>query len=130
MKVVNFPSSCWFFSPRSQLAGIPGACANSKRFQTDSLNAGNRLPPRVTHCSAFRRKESGSMTISYRIAAVFGLGLLLLPVAASADQSTTWGTHYLNAREARQNARTDAGIANGSLTANEVNRIDRREQHL
>jgi len=70
------------------------------------------------------------MTISYRIAAAFGLGLLLLPVAASADQSTTWGTHYLNAREARQNARTDAGIANGSLTANEVNRIDRREQHL
>ena len=70
------------------------------------------------------------MTISYRIAATFGLGLLLLPVAASADQSTAWGTHWLNAREARQNARTDAGIANGSLTGTEVNRIDRHEQRL
>jgi hypothetical protein len=70
------------------------------------------------------------MIISYRIAAVFGLGLLLLPAAASAGQGTTWGTHYLNAREARQNARTDAGIANGSLTGTEVNRIDRHEQRL
>jgi len=70
------------------------------------------------------------MTISIRVAAAFGLGMMLLPAAASADQSTTWGSHWLNAREARQNTRTDAGIANGSLTGHEVNRIERHEQRL
>src|SRR5262245_53136470 len=70
------------------------------------------------------------MKISYRLVAAFGLGLLALPAAASADQSTTWGTHYLNARQAHQDARTDAGIANGSLTTREVTRIERRDQAL
>jgi hypothetical protein len=71
-----------------------------------------------------------SMKISYRVVAAFGLGMLVLPAAASADQSTTWGTHWLNAREAHQDARTDAGIANGSLTGHEVARIERRDQAL
>lgn len=71
------------------------------------------------------------MTISTRVAAAFGLGMMmLLPAAASADQSTTWGTHWLNARQAHQNARTDAGIANGSLTGTEANRIERHDQRL
>ena len=70
------------------------------------------------------------MKISYRVAGAFGLGLFLLPAAASADQSTTWGTHWLNARQAHQDARTDAGIANGSLTENEVARIERHDQRL
>jgi len=70
------------------------------------------------------------MKISTRVAAALGFGLFLLPAAASADQSTTWGSHWLNARQAHQDARTDAGIANGSLTANEVARIDRHEQRL
>lgn len=67
---------------------------------------------------------------SIRVAATFALGVILLPAAASADQSTTWGTHWLNAREAHQTARVDAGIANGSLTGHEVARIDRQEQRL
>ena len=70
------------------------------------------------------------MKISYRVIAAFGLGMLLLPTVASADQSTTWGTHWLNARQANQNARTDAGIANGSLTGREVTRIDRHDERL
>jgi hypothetical protein len=70
------------------------------------------------------------MKISIRVVVTFALGLFLVPAAASADQSTTWGTHWLNAREARQNARVDAGIANGSLTGHEVARIDRQEQRL
>jgi hypothetical protein len=70
------------------------------------------------------------MKISSRVAAAFGLGMLLLPAAASADPGTTWGSHYLNAREARQDARTDAGIANGSLTGREVARIENHEQRL
>jgi hypothetical protein len=70
------------------------------------------------------------MKTSYYLVAAFGLGIFLLPAAASADSGTTWGTHELNARQARQNARTDAGIANGSLTDREVARIDRQEQRL
>ena len=70
------------------------------------------------------------MKISTRVAAALGLGLFLLPAAASADQSTTWGTHWLNARQAHQDARTDAGVANGSLTTREVARIDRHDQRL
>jgi hypothetical protein len=70
------------------------------------------------------------MKISYRVAAAFGLGLFLLPTAASADSGTTWGTHWLNAREAHQDARTDAGIANGSLTGRETARIERHDQRL
>jgi hypothetical protein len=79
----------------------------------------------------FRALSKGiaSMKISYRAIAAFGLGLLL-PAAASADQSTTWGTHWLNARQAHQDTRTDAGIANGSLTGREVARIDRHDQRL
>ena len=70
------------------------------------------------------------MKISSRLVAAFGLGMLLLPAAASADPGTTWGSHYLNAREAHQNTRTDVGIANGSLTGREVARIERHEQRL
>ena len=70
------------------------------------------------------------MTISYRVVAAFGLGMMLLPTAASADSGTTWGTHWLNARQAHQDARTDAGIANGSLTGREVARIERHDQRL
>jgi len=67
------------------------------------------------------------MTISSRVVAAFGLGMLLLPTAAAADSGTTWGTHWLNARQAHQDARTDAGIANGSLTGREVARIERHD---
>jgi hypothetical protein len=70
------------------------------------------------------------MKTSIRVVAAFALGMPLLPAAASADQSTTWGTHWLNARQANQDARVDAGIANGSLTGHEVARIDRQEQRL
>ncbi len=70
------------------------------------------------------------MTISYRFVAAFGLGMMLLPTAASADSGTVWGTHWLNARQAHQDARTDAGIANGSLTGREVARIERHDQRL
>jgi len=70
------------------------------------------------------------MTISYRVVAAFGLGLLLLPTAAAADFGTASGTHWLNARQAHQDARTDAGIADGSLTGREVARIGRHDQRL
>jgi len=70
------------------------------------------------------------MTITTRVAAAFAFGVMLLPEVASADQSTTWGTHWLNAREARQQARIDAGIANGSLTGHEAVRLERQEQRL
>lgn len=70
------------------------------------------------------------MKTSYRVVAAFGLGMLMLPAAASADPGTTWGTHWLNARQAHQDARTDAGIANGSLTGREVARIERHDQRL
>lgn len=33
------------------------------------------------------------MRTRYRVVAALGLGLFLLPATASADQSTTWGTH-------------------------------------
>jgi hypothetical protein len=70
------------------------------------------------------------MKINSRIVAAFGLVMLLLPAAASADPGTTWGSHYLNARQARQDARTDAGIVNGSLTGREVARIENHDQRL
>jgi len=70
------------------------------------------------------------MRISYRVVAALGLGLFLLPATASADQSTTWGTHWLNARQAHQDARTDSGIANGPLTEHEADRIERHDQRL
>jgi hypothetical protein len=70
------------------------------------------------------------MKTSHCLVAAFGLAIFLLPAAASADSGTTWGTHWLNARQTHQNARTDAGIANGSLTDHEVARIDRQEQRL
>ncbi len=70
------------------------------------------------------------MTISHRVVAAFGLGMPLLPTAASADSGTTWGTHWLNARQAHWDARTDAGIANGSLTGREVARTERHDQRL
>jgi hypothetical protein len=70
------------------------------------------------------------MTISYRVVAAFALGMLLLPTAASADSGTTWGTHWLNARQAQQDTGTDAGIANGALTEREVARIERHDQRL
>ena len=70
------------------------------------------------------------MTTSYCVVAAFGLGMMLLPTAASADSGTTWGTHWLNVRQAHQDARTDAGIANGSLTGREVARIERHDQRL
>jgi hypothetical protein len=70
------------------------------------------------------------MKISTRVAAAFGLGMLLLPAAASADPGTTWGSRWLNARETHQDLRTDTGIADGSLTGREVMRIERHEQRL
>ena len=70
------------------------------------------------------------MTISYRVVAALGLGTLLLPTAAAADSGTTWGTHRLNARQAQQDTRTDAGIAKGSLTEREVARIEHHDQRL
>ena len=70
------------------------------------------------------------MKINYRVFAAFALGLLLVPAAASADSGTTWGTHWLNARQAHQDARTESGVANGSLTTREVARIDRHDQRL
>jgi hypothetical protein len=82
--------------------------------------------------SLFRAMSKGvtTMKISSRVAAAFGLGMLLLPAAASADPGTSWGSHWLNARDAHQDARTDAGIANGSLTGREVVRIENHEQRL
>ena len=66
------------------------------------------------------------MKIARQLAAACALGLLMLPSAASADEGTSWGTHWLNARETRQDVRTDHGIANDSLTGRETARIERR----
>jgi hypothetical protein len=62
------------------------------------------------------------------IAAAVGL-MSMLPVAASAD-ADTWATRYLNARDARQDLRADAGIANGELTNREILRIEKRDMRL
>lgn len=70
------------------------------------------------------------MTNLHRLAAVFAMGMLILPSAASADAGTTWGAAWLNARETRQDLRTDRGIANDSLTARETVRIEHREMRL
>jgi hypothetical protein len=69
------------------------------------------------------------MKISVPLSTAFGLALLVLPAAASAD-SDSWGTRYLNARDHRQDLRTDAGIANGELTHREIHRIERRDMRL
>lgn len=70
------------------------------------------------------------MTALNRLATVFALGMLILPTAASADPGTKWGTTWLNARETRQDLRTDIGIANGSLTNREIVRIEHRDARL
>jgi hypothetical protein len=61
--------------------------------------------------------------------AAFGLTVLMLPGAASADPDA-WGTRYLNARDTYQDLRTDVGIANDELTNREVLRIERRDMRL
>ncbi|MGH6930018.1 MAG: hypothetical protein ACREEV_17000 [Dongiaceae bacterium] len=61
--------------------------------------------------------------------AAFGLALLMLPGAASADPDA-WGTRFLNARDAHQDLRTDIGVANGELTNREILRIERRDLRL
>lgn len=65
-----------------------------------------------------------------RLAAIVAVGTLALPAAASADAGTKWGTAWLNARETRQDLRTDRGIANGSLTTRETLRIEHHEALL
>lgn len=70
------------------------------------------------------------MTNLFRYSAALALGLAALPTVASADAGTTWGTAWLNARETRQDLRTDRGIANGSLTARETARIEYRDARL
>ncbi|MGE0119856.1 MAG: hypothetical protein AB7S71_10885 [Dongiaceae bacterium] len=68
------------------------------------------------------------MKTACRLTAAFALGLLFLPTAASADSA--WGTRWFNARDTRQDLRTDAGIANDTLTARETVRIERRDTRL
>jgi len=70
------------------------------------------------------------MIIADRLAAAFALGMLVLPAEASADAGTKWGNTWLNARETRQDLRTDQGIANGSLTNREIARIEHRDARL
>ncbi len=69
------------------------------------------------------------MKITSPLTAVFGLALLILPGAASAD-ADAWGSRYLNARDTRQDLRTDVGVANGELTNREIVRIERRDMRL
>jgi hypothetical protein len=61
--------------------------------------------------------------------AALGLAVLMLPGTASADPDA-WGTRYLNARDARQDLRTDTGVANGELTNREILRIEKRDLRL
>lgn len=70
------------------------------------------------------------MTNLDRLAALFTIGVLVLPSAVSADAGTKWGTAWLNARETHQDLRTDRGIANRSLTARETGRIEYREARM
>lgn len=70
------------------------------------------------------------MFATYRLAAAVALGILVLPATASADPRTTWGTAWLNARDTRQDLRTDHGIANDSLTNREIARIEHRSARL
>jgi hypothetical protein len=70
------------------------------------------------------------MIVMSRLFAASALAVLVLPVAASADPGTKWGTAWLNARETRQDLRADHGIANGSLTNKEIARIEHREARL
>ena len=65
------------------------------------------------------------MTFLPRLLAA-GIGLALLPTAASAGPRTQW----LNGREARQEQRIDQGIASGSLTGAEATRLQNRETRL
>jgi hypothetical protein len=69
------------------------------------------------------------MKTSFPLIAALGLAVLTLPTTASADPDT-WATRYLNARDMRQDLRTDVGVANGELTNRETLRIERRDMRL
>lgn len=57
-------------------------------------------------------------------------GLVLAPTLASADGQSNLFNKWLNARDARQEHRVDQGVADGSLTQHEANRLERRDHYL
>jgi hypothetical protein len=63
------------------------------------------------------------MSASRRLAAT-AFSLLMLPMAASAERGD-----WFELRDQLNDARVENGVADGSLTGPELDRIDNREQH-
>ena len=64
------------------------------------------------------------MTIVSRLFAVVGLAVLALPTVASADPGD-----WFKLRDQRNDARAEEGAASGSLTEQESERVENREQY-
>jgi hypothetical protein len=64
------------------------------------------------------------MIIMSRLFAVVGLAVLALPTVASADPGD-----WFKLRDRRNDARAEQGAVSGSLTDQESDRVENREQH-
>jgi hypothetical protein len=60
-----------------------------------------------------------------RLLAVAGFSLMMLPMAAAADSG-----EWFELRDQRNDARVANGAADGSLTNQELDRVENREQHV
>jgi len=60
-----------------------------------------------------------------RLLAVAGFSLMMLPMAAAADSG-----RWFELRDQTNDARTANGAADGSLTGQELDRVENREQHV
>jgi hypothetical protein len=90
------------------------------------LKTGGVLNP--FHPQATLNHSEGTIMLNLKTVAI-GATLAIASIGAFA-QATAPATPRVDAREAKQQARIDNGVASGQLTAKETNRLDKQQAHI